>query len=515
MPSLNWKGKDELKTSKSANFEKSYPFQFIETFNSPQIGTVQFENVFTKESAKQQVDSINDTKNWKNLLIWGDNKACMLSLLEEFLNQINLIYIDPPFATGGAFKYKIQIGEFNAFKTSKAYSDSWKGGLDSYLNFLYERLCIMKDLLADNGSIYVHLDWHVSHYVKIMLDEIFGVENFRNEIIWVYPAASAQTKRFFMRSFDVILFYTKSNDYIFNDDPSIYMEYSDRVKNALKEDELGTYYYRGGSHNGKKLSQKVYIKENGIFPRDFWSDIPYVRANTLEYQGFSTQKPERLLKRILLASSRENDLIADFFCGAGTTLAVAEKLGRRWIGCDSTKHAIHISRKRILDIFNGNDIISWKKRYERNSQPFLMLNPIQNQIEPEIPPEFMVKELTIDETRDIRDNSRFNVIIHKKKKKIKIELRDYSMPYLNIINDQIKEKITQFSDWIDYWAIDLDYQYNIFNNNWVSYRTSKNRNLILTTNPFLYNELGEFTIAVKVINIFGMVATQLYKLSIN
>jgi len=514
MPKLNWNGKDELITSKSANFEKKYPFQFIETFNSPLIGNVQPENVFTKMSTKSQVNSINDPKNWRNLLIWGDNKACMLSLLEEFSNQINLIYIDPPFATGGTFKYRIQIGESNAYEISKAYSDSWKGGLNSYLNFLYERLCIMKNLLADDGSIYVHLDWHVSHYVKIILDEIFGVENFRNEIIWVYPAASAQTKRFFMRSFDVILFYTKSNDYIFNDDPAIYMEYSDRVKNALKEDELGTFYYRGGSHNGKKLSQKVYIKEKGVFPRDFWSDIPYVRANTLEYQGFSTQKPERLLKRILLASSRENDLIADFFCGSGTTLAVAEKLGRRWIGSDSTNHAIHISRKRILDIFNSNDIIAWKKRYERKSQPFLILNLIQNQIEPEIPPDFMIKEYTINKTTDVRVNACINVIIHKEENTVKIELKDYNIPYINLIKDQVKAKITQFSDWIDYWAIDLDYRNNIFNNNWVSYRTSKNRNLNLITKPILFKESGEFTIAVKVINIFGMPSTHFYKLAI-
>ncbi|GAH80506.1 unnamed protein product, partial [marine sediment metagenome] len=150
---------------------------------------------------------------------------------------------------------------------------------------------------------------------------------------------------------------TKSDDYIFNDDPKIYMEYSNRVKNNLKKDDIGTYYYRGGSHNGKRLSRKVYIQENGIFPRDLWNDVPYIRANTLEYQGFSTQKPERLLKRIILASSNETDIVADFFCGSGTTLAVAEKLGRRWIGSDLAKHAINISRKRILDIYNSNDLI--------------------------------------------------------------------------------------------------------------------------------------------------------------
>ncbi len=146
------------------------------------------------------------------------------------------------------------------------------------------------------------------------------------KIIWAYPAASAKTRRFFIRSYDTILFYTKSDDFVFNDDPNIYMEYSNRVKNALKRDEHGIFYYRGGSHNGKKLSRKVYVKQERIFPRDVWNDIPYIRANIKEYQGFSTQKPERLLKRIILASINEGDLLADFFCGSGTTLSVAENL---------------------------------------------------------------------------------------------------------------------------------------------------------------------------------------------
>ena len=122
-----------------------------------------------------------------------------------------------------------------------AYTDKWREGIDSYLNFLYERLVLMKELLAENGSIYVHLDWHISHYIKLIMDEIFGYENFRNELIWAYPAASVKTRRFFIRSYDTILFYTKSNDYIFNDNPKIYQEFSDRVKNALKKDDKGNY----------------------------------------------------------------------------------------------------------------------------------------------------------------------------------------------------------------------------------------------------------------------------------
>ncbi|MCK4480305.1 MAG: site-specific DNA-methyltransferase, partial [Candidatus Lokiarchaeota archaeon] len=217
-------------------------------------------------------------EEWKNLLIWGENKAILKSLLKTFKNRINLIYIDPPFATGGEFNLKIQIGENKNYLDKIAYTDKWREGVDSYLNFLYERLVLMKELLAENGSIYVHLDWHISHYIKLIMDEIFGCENFRNEIIWAYPAASVKTRRFFIRSYDTILFYSISDDYVFNDNPKIYQEFSDRVKNALKKDDKGVFYYRGGSHNGKKLSRKVYIEKEGIFPRDVWNDIPYIRA---------------------------------------------------------------------------------------------------------------------------------------------------------------------------------------------------------------------------------------------
>ena len=145
----------------------------------------------------------------ENLLIWGDNELILHSLLEDFKEKIRLIYIDPPFATGGDFNFKILIVEKNNSINDLAYDDIWKNSLDYYLNFMYNRLILMKDLLAENGSFYLHVDWHMSHYIKLMMDEIFGIENFRNEIIWAYPAASVRTRRFYIRSFDAILFYTK------------------------------------------------------------------------------------------------------------------------------------------------------------------------------------------------------------------------------------------------------------------------------------------------------------------
>ena len=495
MPNLYWKDKDKIQKATPNRHESPYTFQLKELINYPIINEIEMKNGKTNKRVEMHDKEDLSSKKWNNYLIQGDNRDIMDSLLQIYANKINLIYIDPPFATGGDFESKMFIGEENAYKLTKAYSDSWEGGVDAYIEFLYERLILMKDLLAKNGSIYVHLDWHVSHYIKILMDEIFGKENFKNEIIWAYPAASAKTRKFFIRSFDAILFYAKSKDYTFNDDPQIYMEYSDRVKFALKNDEKGTYYHRGGSHNGKKLSQKVYVSNTGIFPRDVWTDLPYIRANTLEYQAFSTQKPERLLKRIILASSNKNDIVADFFCGTGTTLVVAEKLGRRWIGSDIGRHAINISRKRILDISNSNDLTNWDKKYNKFPQPF--------------------KILRIDNDTIEAKKSEFKIKINKENKTVFIELTDYSLLDLDLVNEELKSKIETFSDWIDSWAIDFDWQKDYFSTTWTSYRTPKNRKLNLSSMPYSYTSQGDYKIAVKVNDILGNESIQQYDVIVN
>ena len=491
MVNLNWKGKYEDKIESS----DSIPFLIKDIFPS-------------------NLNRIETRNEWRNLLILGDNLSTLNSLLDVFAEKITLIYSDPPFGTGGDFNLKIPIGENNEIINDLAYDDKWKEGLDSYINFMYNRLKLMKKLLSQNGSIYIHLDWHVSHYIKIIMDDIFGPENFRNEIIWAYPAASARTKRFFMRSFDVILFYTKSEDYIFNNDPNIYMEYSNRVENALKKDEKGIFYYRGGSHNGKKLSRKVYVTKKGIFPRDVWNDIPYIRANTPEYQGFSTQKPERLLKRIILASSDKKDIVADFFCGSGTTLAVAEKLGRHWIGCDSNGHAINMSKKRILSIKNSNDIINWKRLYNKDFNSFKILSFEKNYKITSIPDVFLHKNIQNKNEFQIKDCPDFKVKIHKNSNKISVEVLNYLIPFNNVISDKIKEKIKSFSDWIDFWAIDFNAQNDSFRNLWFSYRTPKNRTLSLKSDVYHYSKPGTYNISVKTIDIFGIETRKSYIINV-
>lgn len=484
MVNLKWKAKKKIKDILS-NTTEIKPFHILDIY--PSI------NIANKIEQPCQ-----------NLLIWGENKVVMNSLLDKFKHKISLIYIDPPFATGGDFNLKIQIGEVGEYIDDIAYRDKWKEGLDTYLDFLYERLIIMKELLMNNGSIYVHLDWHISHYIKLIMDEIFGNENFRNEIIWAYPAASVKTRRFFMRSYDTILFYSKSNDYIFNDDPIIYMEYSNRVKNALKKDEHGVYYYRGGSHNGKKLSRKVYVEQEGIFPRDVWNDIPYIRANTPEYQGFSTQKPERLLRRMILASTNENDIIADFFCGSGTSLAVAEKLGRRWIGCDSNKHAIHMTRKRLLNLSKSNDLLNWKKKYQKNPRSFKILTTeIMNEMK-FINTIFLKNPVNGEKKLNMEETPDLSIKIHQNDNRVEIELLDYKLPFINLISDKVKENVKAFSDWIDYWAIDFDCQNDVFKNMWFSYRTPKNRIITLKSESYQYDETGIYQLLVKTIDIFGI-----------
>jgi len=314
------------------------PFQTIETIN---------ESRATREKEKSMpllkgVSTKSET-TWYNRLIWGDNKYIMASLLEEFAGKIDLIYIDPPFATGADFSVKIAVGDMKWIKEpsaieDKAYRDTWGEGLDSYLQMMYERLILMRELLQDKGSIYVHLDHHVGHYVKIITDEVFGKKNFRNEIIWCYTGPGRQTKDF-PDKHDLILRYSKTDDYVFN---------SEVIRVPYKKSNIATG--KTSVVGRKEEEYLVELDKRGKLPEDWWADIATIGYIHSEILGFPTQKPEGLLARILKASSNKGDLIVDFFCGSGTAGAVAEKLGRRWIMADLSRFAIHTTRKRLLGI---------------------------------------------------------------------------------------------------------------------------------------------------------------------
>jgi adenine-specific DNA-methyltransferase len=370
---LIWADKyDRYEKGEKIPIEKpNLPFQVIETVNEPRIKEI--EETLLKGIYYPKGEYPNNyPKDWKNLLIWGDNKLVMSSLIKQgWAGKIDLIYIDPPFFTGADFVIRTKIEDERIKKEpsiieERAYKDTWGGGIASYLKYMYERLLLMRDLLNENGSIFVHLDWHVGHYIKVIMDEVFGYENFRNEIIWAYRWAST-TKSTFAHKHDVILWYTKSSNYIFNLD-DVREPYTKEQLKGYKKDSKG-YYTQG--KNGKKW----YAHPKGQVPDDVFN-IGIISRSSYERVGFTTQKPETLLKRIILVSSNHSNIVADFFCGSGTTQAVAEKLGRRWIGCDLSKFAIQLTRKRLLDIYNSKDLLDeeGKKKYNKPARPFELLN---------------------------------------------------------------------------------------------------------------------------------------------
>ena len=298
-----------------------------------------------------------DGQNWFNRLCYGDNLLVMQALLNgdeatglpSMRGMIDLIYIDPPYDSKADYRTKITLPGCDIEQKPNvleqfAYSDTWKEGTVSYLKMMYPRLYLMRELLSEQGSIYVHVDWHVGHYVKILLDEIFGKENLINEIIWSYQG-TGEPKSAYKRKHDTILYYSKNLSYIFNQEFAS-EQISDFSKTKYnKLDEKGNLYKEIRHSDGKVYRQ--YLKDN-MRMRDVWN-IPIINAQAKERLNYTTQKPEALLEQIIGVSSNENSIVADFFAGSGTTGAVAEKLGRRWIMSDFGKPANMIMRKRLID----------------------------------------------------------------------------------------------------------------------------------------------------------------------
>ena len=257
-----------------------------------------------------------------NRLFWGDNLHVMRMLPS---NSIDLIYIDPPFFSGR--NYNVIFGDQNEVRS---FTDIWEGGMPGYLIWFNARLLEMKRLLKKTGTIYVHLDWHASHYVKIEMDKIFGYDNFRNEIVWCY-AGGGIPKKDYPRKHDSILRYTKSDEYTFN------VEYKPYAPTTLR---IPRHSLTSG---GGKL------REEGTPVNDWWSDLLRLTSYQKdEWIGYPTQKPVSLVERIIRTSSKLNDVVADFFCGGGTTPAVAQRLGRRWIACDQSRIAVAVTMDRLL-----------------------------------------------------------------------------------------------------------------------------------------------------------------------
>lgn len=260
-----------------------------------------------------------------NRLFWGDNLHVMRQLPSE---SIDLIYIDPPFFSGR--NYNVIFGDQNELRS---FSDIWEGGMPGYLIWLNARLYEMKRLLKKTGSIYVHCDWHASHYIKTELDKIFGHENFQNEIVWHY-IMGASAKGRYGRKHDVILFYGKTNQYVFD-------------LNAVRVPYNPETIARAGRGLPRYQVDPKQLEETGKNPGDVWTDIYSLQGNNVERIGYPTQKPESLLERIIKGGCPSDGVVADFFIGGGTTVAVAQRLGRKWIACDQSRVAVAITADRL------------------------------------------------------------------------------------------------------------------------------------------------------------------------
>ncbi|MHA1273539.1 MAG: DNA methyltransferase [Promethearchaeota archaeon] len=286
---------------------------------------------------------------WRNKLFWGDNFKVLCNLLNNFEGKIDLIYIDPPFYSG--VNYKINIQENGKIYEDIAYFDCWNGNLDSYLQMLYECFILFRELLSEKGLLFVHLDWHASHYIRLILDEIFGSERFINNIVWYYYNKYSAGKKALPRAHDDILVYSKTDKYYLNEI---------RIPRDKPIKQLKRVSVNGVLKNAKDANGKVIyriVKDKKI--DDVWI-IPCMQPASKEWTGYPTQKHHDLLKRIIELGSNENDLIADFFCGSGTTLVEAEKLNRKWIGCDISHYSIYLTIKRLLKIKN---ILNYNNNY--------------------------------------------------------------------------------------------------------------------------------------------------------
>lgn len=388
---LFWNGRKEDVTN------VALPFHSVEHIDEPR-----------KEEKKQgDMFEMFDTrgrqlKGWTNKLIWGDNKLILSSLANgpirdeiEKEGGLKLIYIDPPFAVGADFGFEIEIGGEKAEKKQSiieeiAYRDTWGKGISSYLSMMYERLKLMHNLLADDGSMFLHCDYRVTSYLRLLLDDVFGVANHRNNIVWYYRRWTAGSNSF-QKMHDDILFYSKSDSFDLN---PVFIEATDGQKKkhekgwdrntakieGRRQPQLLVYNQekvdaavKSGQINLKDYARIVKVNTGETIAPDVW-EINFINSQSDERLGYPTQKPEALLERIIKASSNEGDLIAGFFCGSGTTAAVAEKLGRKWITTDLGRFSIHTARKRLIGVQrelqkNGKDFRAFEilnlGKYER------------------------------------------------------------------------------------------------------------------------------------------------------
>ncbi|MCY7340297.1 MAG: site-specific DNA-methyltransferase [Pseudonocardia sp.] len=637
---LEWDGK-------SADVPRlRLPIQVVETVNAARADRG------TLFDAGAQVGD----DGWRNRLIWGDNLHVLTSLADELAGQVDLIYIDPPFDSRQDYKVRIAVGDggdaadqdlakLSSIIEEKAYRDTWGRGVESYLDMLYQRLVALKELLSERGSIFLHLAPNVSHLARVLLDEIFGAENFRAEIIWQRTTAHSDGKqggRKFGPVHDTLACFSKGEKYIWNPLTVPYDKGYVDSKYPHMDDATGRRYGLwdmtgpGGAAKGnpyydvmgvsrhwrysrERMSQLVaegrvvqprpgavprfkrYLDDGGgVSLQDVWTDIDPINSQAVQRLGYDTQKPEALLERIIKSSSDPGSIVLDCFAGSGTTPAVAEKLGRRWVAVDIGRFAVHTTRKRLLDIPQcAPFVVANLGRYERQVwqrdttgeqvQPYLdfvvalyggtplagfrhvhgtvgstaihvgavdspvTLAEIKEALDeaaaaghPRLDVlgwefELGLNDLVQDEARfrgislqvrriprevmDPRVIAAGEVVFHElahlavetrvKKRSVTVELTDFLLPNPELVPPSIRDKITSWSDYVDYWAVDFDFGTagtgagtaadragDTFHNQWQSYRTRADRRLELAADHD-YDGPGTRRIQVKVVDVFG------------
>ena len=576
----------------------------------------------------------------------------LASLMVEFAGKVDLIYIDPPFATGSDFSVTTKLGDTEtdvkkqqSAIEEKAYRDTWGSGLDSYLPMLQARLELARDLLSDRGSIYLHIGPNINHLVRTLTDEVFGQASFQREIVWQRVTARSHGN-YYPATNDCILFYTRTKYPIWNqqytpvrqelieshythvedgtgrrytldnclnqnkDRPNLRYEFNGHVRTWRWKKEKMEQYQREGriviTSTGMPRYKRYLDEAKGVPLQSVWTDIRPVNSQAAEDTGYDTQKPEPLLQRIVETSSNGESLVVDFFCGSGTTLAVAEKLNRRWIGCDLGRFAIHTTRKRLLGIpackpFEILNLGRYERKHwqgvnfgdEKPADPdqaaiaayvrFIldlyhaqslpgthvhgrkgaalvhvgavdapvtisqigkalaetkdlgqkelhvlgwewemgMHDPVVQQARQthgvrlrllNIPREVMERQAV--DRGDVRffDLAFLEAEIvptapapadGPRAAGVKVRLTDFAIPDTDLIPDEVRGKIQKWSDYIDYWAVDWDFQHDTFMNQWQAYRTRKVRKLDLESAEHRYPRPGSYQVLVKVVDIFG------------
>ena len=608
------------------------PLQVVETVNASRAdrGTLSFDP--------------EPDDGWRNKLIWGDNLHVLASLADELAGQVDLIYIDPPFDSRQDYKVRIAVGDggdaadqdlakLSSVIEEKAYRDTWGKGVESYLQMLYQRLVLLRELLSDRGSLFLHLAPNVSHLARVLLDEIFGAEYFRAEIIWQRTTAHSDTKDF-GTIHDSILCFSRSERHLWNpqfrpyDETYIKSHYSQvdergrrfRLSDLSSPNPRPNLRYEWKGHqppsNGWRYSpdtmqtledqgliwypnvkskrpwRKRFLDEMPGMPLgDVWDDLFPINPQAKERLGYDTQKPEALLERIIKSSSDEGSIVLDCFAGSGTTPAVAEKLNRRWVAVDIGRFAIHTTRKRLLDIKGCAPFtVANLGRYERQAwqrattgsevQAYLdfvvrlygaapaegfrhlhgalgrravhvgavdaavSLGEITDALDEAASAghpgldvlgwefEMGLHELVQDEARargidlvlrriprevmDPRAVASGEVVFHElaylevetgvRKRHLTVTLTNFILPNPDLVPASVRDKISGWADYVDYWAVDFTYgtggHGDTFHNQWQSYRTRADRRLERST-AHDYDEPGTYTVLVKVVDVFG------------